>query len=50
MILKIQQKFKNERHNVITKEDNKNDLSWNDDERMQSVELLEKYAYRTRKV
>ena len=48
-ILKIQQKFKSERHNVFTEEINKIALSSNDDKRMQSIDLIETYAYGTRK-
>ena len=36
-ILKIQQRFKSERHNVFTEEFNKTALSSNDDKRMQSI-------------
>ena len=36
LILKTQQRFKSERHNVFTEETNKIDLSSNDDKRMQS--------------
>ena len=45
MILKTQQKFKNERHNVFTEETDKLALSSNDDKRMQSIYLIERYAY-----
>ena len=48
-ILKAQQKFKNERHNVFTKEINKIALSSNDDKRMQSIDSIETYAYGTSK-
>ena len=34
LILKTQQRFENEKHNVFTEEVNKNALSSNDDERM----------------
>ena len=44
-ILKIQQKFKNERYNVFTEEINKITLRSNEDKRMQSIELVETYAY-----
>ena len=44
-ILKAQQKFKNKRHNVFTKEINKIALSSNDDKRMQSIDSIETYAY-----
>ena len=43
-MLKIQQMFKSERHNVFTEEINKTDLSSNDDKRMQSIDLIEPYA------
>ena len=39
-ILKIQQRFKSERHNVFTQEINKIALSSNDDKRMQSIDLI----------
>ena len=48
-ILKIQQSFKRERHNVFTEEINKIALSSNDDKRMQSVDSIETYAYGTSK-
>ena len=38
LILKMQQRFKSKRHNVFTKEINKNALSSNDDKRMQSID------------
>ena len=41
-ILKIQQRFESERINKIT-------LNSNDDKRMQSIDLIEKYAYGTSK-
>ena len=46
-ILKIQQMFKSEKHNVFTEEINKIALSSNDDKRMQSIDSLETYAYGT---
>ena len=46
---KTQQRFKSERHNVFTEEINKIALSSNDDKRMQSIDSIETYAYRTRK-
>ena len=49
MILKTQQGFKSERHNVVTEEINKIALSWNDDKRMQSIDSIEDYAYGTSK-
>ena len=42
-MLKSQQKFKTERHNVFTKEINKISLSSNDDNRLPSIDLLETY-------
>ena len=48
-ILKIQQRFKSERHNVFTGEINKIALSSNDDKRMQTIHLIEIYAYGTSK-
>ena len=44
-ILKIQQRFKSERHNVFTEEINKIALSSNDNERIQSIDSIETYAY-----
>ena len=49
LILKTQQGFKSERHNVFTEEINKISLSSNDDKRMSSIGLTEKYAYGTSK-
>ena len=48
-ILKTQQRFKNERHTIFTKEINKIALSSNDDKRMQSIDPIEAYAYGTSK-
>ena len=48
-ILKIQQRFKSERHNVFTEETIKIALSSNDDKRMQSTDSIETYAYGTSK-
>ena len=48
-ILKIQQRLQSERHNVFTEEINKTALSSNDDKRMQSIDLIETYAYGTSK-
>ena len=39
-ILKTQQRFKCERHNVFTKEINKIPLSSNDDKRMRSIDSI----------
>ena len=49
IILKTQQRFKSERHNVFTEEINKIALSSNDDKRMQSIDSIEIYAYGTSK-
>ena len=46
-IFKIQQRFKSERHNVFTEEVNKITLKSNDDNKIQSVHLVETYAYGT---
>ena len=48
-ILKIQQRFKSERRNFFTEEINKIALSSTDDERMQSIDWRETYAYGTSK-
>ena len=44
-MLKTQQRFKRESHNVFTEEINNIVLSSNDDKRMQSSGLIETYAY-----
>ena len=44
-ILKSQQIFKSERYNVLIEEINKIALSSNDDKRIQSIDLIETYAY-----
>ena len=49
LILKIEQSFKSERHNVFTEEINKIVLSSNDDKRMQSIVSVETYTCRTSK-
>ena len=49
LILKTQQRFKSERHNIFTKEINKVALSSNDDKRMWSIDLIETYAQGTSK-
>ena len=49
MILKTQQRFKSEKHNVFTEEFNKIALKSNDDKRMQSIDSIETYAYETSK-
>ena len=48
-ILKIQQKFKSEKHSVFTGEIEKIALSSNDNKRMQSIDLIETYVYETSK-
>ena len=50
IILKSQQRFKSERHNVFTDEINKIALSSNDDEGIQSIDSIKTYAYRTKKM
>ena len=45
--LKAQQRFKSESYNVFTEEINKIALNSNDDERMQSIDSIETYAYGT---
>ena len=49
LILKTQQRFKNERHNVFTEDINKIALSSNDEKIIQSIDSIETYAYRTSK-
>ena len=49
MILKTQQRFKSERHNVFTEEISKIALGSNDDKRMQSIDLIETDVYGTSK-
>ena len=49
MILKTQQIFKRESHNIFSEEISKIDLSSNDDKRMQSIDSIETYAYGMRK-
>ena len=46
-ILKTQQRFKSERHNVFTEEINKTALSSNNDKWKQSFDSIEAYAYGT---
>ena len=45
LIIKTQQRFKSESHNVFTEEINKIALSSNNDKRMQSIDSIETYAY-----
>ena len=49
-MLKTQQRFKSEKHNVFTEEISKIALSSNYYKRMQSTDLIETYAYGTSKV
>ena len=48
-MLKTQQWFKSERHNVFTEEINKIALSSNDDKRIQSIDSIKTCAYGTSK-
>ena len=50
LILKAEQRFRSEKHNVFTEEINKIALSLYDDKRMQSTDLIETYVYETKKV
>ena len=50
LILKSQQRFKTETHNVFAEEINKIALSSNGDTRIHSIDLAEIYAYGTSKV
>ena len=50
LILKTQQRFKSEKHNVFTEVIKKIALSSNEDKRMQSIDSIETYAYGTSKV
>ena len=47
IILKSQQKFKSEKHNVYTEEVNKIALSSNDDKRLQNYDRITLYPYGT---
>ena len=47
IVLKSQQRFKSERHNVYTEEINKIALSSNDDKRLQTFDKITSYPYRT---
>ena len=47
IILKSQQRFKSERHNVYTEEVNKIALSSNDDKRLQTFDRITSYPYGT---
>ena len=48
-MLKLQQRFRSKKHNVLTEKINKIALNANDDKRMQSIDSIETYAYGTRK-
>ena len=45
LLLKSQQRFKCERHNVFAEEINKIALSSNDDERIQSIDFIDTYVH-----
>ena len=45
LILKTQQRFKSERHNIFTEEINKIVLNSNDDYIIQSIDSIETYPY-----
>ena len=45
LILKTQQRFRNERYDVFTEEINKITLILHDDKRIQSIDSIETYAY-----
>ena len=47
LVLKLQQRFRSEKHNVFTEEVNKIASSANNDKRMQSIDSIETYAYGT---
>ena len=47
IILKSQQRFKSERHNLYTEEINKIALSSNDDKRLQTFDKITSYPYGT---
>ena len=44
LILKSQQRFRSQKHNVFTEEVNKITLSANDHKRIQSIDSVETYA------
>ena len=46
ILLKSQQRFKSERHDVYTEEINKIALSSNDDKRLQTFDRITSYPYR----
>ena len=45
IVLKSQQRFKSERHDVYTEEINKIALSSNDDKRLQTLDIITSYPY-----
>ena len=47
--LKSQQRLKIQRHNAVTEEINRIDLSSNNDNRIQSIDSIETYTYGTKK-
>ena len=49
MTLKSQERFKNEKNIIFTKQINKIAFSSNDDKRMQSIDSIETNAYETNK-
>ena len=49
LILKTQQRFNSKKHILFTEEINKIALSLNDNKRMQSLDSIERYAYRMNK-
>ena len=49
MILKSQERFKNEKNIIFTKQINKIAFSSNDDKRMQSIDSTDTNAYETNK-
>ena len=49
LILKAEQRFRSEKHNVFTEEINKIALSSNDDKRIQWINSIETYAHGTSK-
>ena len=49
LILKTQQRFKSERHNLFNEEINKISLSWNNHKWMGSIDLIETCVYGTSK-
>ena len=50
IILKSQQRFKSDRRNVFTEEILKIYLSSNDVKRIQSIDSIKTYVYRTKKI